>query len=413
VLVVGNAADALLQSLDAQGCSVAYLPLGGVSLDEARVFASTVEAMDPWATTFPEAVRGLSFDAILFYSPLERFSGSSRLLLASYEVLRPNGVLIAGLRDGETTPISRAGFAPLRLEEIDTTYEVHYVVIAQAQAGTRSATVAELPTARSNTRGAQRDRTVEFGEGTAALERSASGLEASASRLHNLAQRLLDQRALLERELRRHLRELQSERVENLRLQIDLALAESATAIAELGNVRLERAWYELYVELESARADARTALSDLHASLESTRKERDKARAEADFAVRSTNAVEGRLSDSQRRIAELESDIKQSEKASDELRAQIAAATERDRETRERTQEAIRDTEARLEAEAGELRERAADAERTLAAQTDAMIATMQAENAKLSHMIDVVQSGRLWRLKRWLNRLRGRAFR
>ncbi|HKE37847.1 MAG TPA: hypothetical protein VKB39_10445, partial [Candidatus Baltobacteraceae bacterium] len=83
-----------------------------------------------------------------------------------------------------------------------------------------------------------------------------------------------------------------------------------------------------------------------------------------------------------------------------------------REREMREREaemRERLAEFERRSNQENNGLRARVEAAEAALAAQTDAVIASMQAESAQLSKLVDTVQSSHFWRFKRWLNRLRG----
>ncbi len=66
----------------------------------------------------------------------------------------------------------------------------------------------------------------------------------------------------------------------------------------------------------------------------------------------------------------------------------------------------------AAVRAQETELRERVLDAEALLVKQTEELVASMHAESAQLSLLIDTVQSSRFWKLKRWMARLRSHFF-
>ncbi|HEY5427019.1 MAG TPA: hypothetical protein VIJ77_10745 [Candidatus Tumulicola sp.] len=60
----------------------------------------------------------------------------------------------------------------------------------------------------------------------------------------------------------------------------------------------------------------------------------------------------------------------------------------------------------------AAALKDDLAEMERRLIVQTEELCANTQAESAQLAMLIDTVQSSRFWKFKRWLHRIRARAF-
>lgn len=217
----------------------------------------------------------------------------------------------------------------------------------------------------------------------------------------------------------------QLEAVKEERLRLKLALSLSFVALKRSGQeLKLaESAWYALYDEMDELRERAESkevnyrhhiaALESRVGDLESETLWKEQQLDEAaSYSTRLEDELEAIRRASLAETAVMRQyadDVRErSEHLESTLRAQMAALAEHEREMRER----VADLERGLGDENRELRQRVAEAEHTLAAQTDALITSMQTESAHLSQLVDTVQSSRFWRFKRWLNRLRG-AFR
>ena len=101
ILLIGDAREDLLGSLDARGCVINCILVGETSPDEARVFCSAVEVAPANAVTLPVGLRESSFDIVLFDGILERVDEPRRILTESRQVLRKGGFAIARLANLE------------------------------------------------------------------------------------------------------------------------------------------------------------------------------------------------------------------------------------------------------------------------------------------------------------------------
>jgi SAM-dependent methyltransferase len=394
---------------------------------------------------FPAAVRSTDFDAVIFDDAIEHFSEPWRLLSQARELLREDGFVIAILpdvREGALRPSGRlsefttesiedifvrAGFAIERARSTSKAsgaagsfYEfvlkaypsaLHSAPRQAVETETRllGDTPSELGAhdlvrafeemqqmaaaveARVSEMSARRRQQEEERGGAFSIDRTlASRLDAARAEAETLRQQLAGERARthdIEELLRsaqeeRSLAEIAVDAERRIRLHVQAGLTLGRLALQRSAEhlQRSDEAWFELYEEFEDARTTAEHTALGLRGALESTRRERDVAR-----------------TDYEHRISEFE--------------AQLALAT-RVRAERELESKRLAEEYEQLASRERMLRERVIDAEQQLGLQTEEFVARLQAESAELATLIDVVQSSRFWKVKRWLSRLRARAF-
>lgn len=447
VLLVGDAGEELLLALDRRGCSIACVLTGSMGEDEARIFATQVATVPPRDVSIPPEFRGFTVDAVVLCDPSDRLSDLAIVLQEARQLLREDGIVVAGLAAPRFEIFTRAGYV---IEGADDVHGVMGSLLVRARPAAK-AQLSSLKTAGVETVEAlylelEREQAArnQLLDALATAERSASDIQRKAS---DIAARRNDyevqQGALL------------AEREARLKLHIALLLSQHTIDVAQRDAADAEAAWYALVAQLENTRADADKAFAQMRAMLENARRERDVAKANVDRLTANESSSKERAAELQRRVSELERELsagsgyvkqllgeleairsasladkavmqayaddvrERSERAVSELRGEVAAASKRERRAGELLSQrvddlhaALRETESRLTGENREnreLRERVAAAEGALAAQTDAAIAAMQAESARLSQLVDTVQSSHFWRFKRWLSRLRG----
>ncbi|HEY1977142.1 MAG TPA: hypothetical protein VGG89_11375 [Candidatus Baltobacteraceae bacterium] len=442
VLLIGDVGEELLHALDRRGCSIACILTGSMDEDEARIFATQVTTVMPADISIPPEFLAGRADAIVLCDPSDRLSDLAGVLQSARHILGEDGIVVAAVGSPRFDIFTRAGYV------IEGADELHSV-IGSLLVHARPAATLSSPSAvgAESVQGLylelEREQAArhQLLHALATAERSAAEIQRKAS---DIAARRNDYET--------QSLALVAEREARLRLHIALLLSQHVTDVAQRDAANAEADWYSLLTQLESTRADADKAFSQMRAMLENARRDRDVAKARVDRLTTIETSSKERAAELQRKISDLEREVsggaayvkqllgeldairiasladkavmqayaddvrERSERSLNGLRCEIAAATERERQTSEGLtqriedlQAALREAESRLGAETRELRERVASAEGALAAQTDAVIATLQAESAQLSQLVDTVQSSRFWRFKRWLNRLRG----
>lgn len=450
VLLVGDAGEELLTALDRRGCSIACILTGSMDEDEARIHATQVAKVPSSDVSVPPEFHAFAADAVVLCDPSGRLSDLANVLQEARDVLSDDGIVVAGLGAPRFEIFTRAGFV---IEGADDVRSVMGSLLVRARRASTSQ-VSSLRSVGPQTVEAlylelereQAART-QLLDALASTERSASDIQRKAS---DIAARRGDYET--------QARTLLAEREARLKLHIGLVLSQHAIDVAQRDAANAEASWYALLTQLENTRADADEAFAQMRTMLENARRDRDVAKAHVDrLTARETSAKE-RAAALQHKITELERTVsdgagyvkqllaeldairsasladkavmqayaddvrERSERIVTGLRSEVAAATDRERSATDRERRAseslrqrvddlraaLLETESRSATENRELRERVAAAESALAAQTDAVIATMQAESAQLSQLVDTVQSSHFWRFKRWLSRLR-----
>lgn len=382
------------------------------------MFCALVLAAPPEQPALLTLLGASRFDAVVLDGALDLTADPEGVVADGRSLLKEGGVLVALFSDtaGPVEIFDRAG---CRVEQLDQ--------VGDLQGGARYALLAK-PKLRSA------PRPEAFGGNARARIRE------------------LEQTALLDRVALHRLRsQLEADKIAEVTLHKLLDNQTEALADSRKKAAQTEDAWFALYAEAETLRAQ----LADLERALVSARDEELKQANRAQRMTAAESATNAWATQLQQKISELERQISEgsayvktllsdiasrdeelerisaaavaeravaqeyaadlrerAEHVATTARSEAAAAANREREAREelaRSTEALRETELRLGVEIRELRDRVADAEHALAAQTDAVIATMQAESAQISKLVDTVQSSRFWRFKRWLNRLLG----
>lgn len=402
VLVVGYARESLLERLDARGCAVTCLLLTNGSLDEPRVFCSAVHAASPDDPSPLAVLKRSRFDAVVFDGALDLVTEPADLIAGGRSYVRDDGALVALFSSsvGLHKSFDRAGY---RVEGFERFINPHdtagFAILAKPVASEALAQIrfqaAEQKAERRRELHSQLDAYVDE------IESLHAALAAANGRVNDLERAALRERITL-RAVRS---DVEVEKIARSGLQ--KLLDDRVTTLADLRRqvAQAEDAWYALYDEADIQRA----LVTELESVLEATRIEAESQRNRAQRMSAAEAAINAWAEGLQETI--------------EDLRSQIVAQSASEREAREHlvhldgelenSRRAVIETERRLSDEIRELQARVADAEHALATQTDSIIDTMRAESTQLSTLIDAVQSSRFWRLKRWLNRLRGRTLR
>jgi SAM-dependent methyltransferase len=503
ILFVGDVREKLLEALDARGCSIVCVVIGDAHEDEARVFCSTVEKGSADTTGFSDAIRSLTFDAVVFDGSIELLRDPSSVLAEARAMLRQGGfvvatvpnirygavrlALIGGTQVDSSEDVRALGFTHRGVEDlfVGTGYAIErFESLRRPIFSSSTVSRDDFPAAVVDAieQDPEADvceflvRAHRLGDSVAAGQAPPSTEEAASSNalelartpppyeeiVANLERDLEDERAGRERLLaalteaqgaatalelriaelaaRRHDREetaseglrerakLQTtldeeirntaelrrqlidarDRSQNLeerlrqigdngeageerdratRLKLQIALGIARIALQKIAEdvSRSEDDWAALYRELEDTRERSEELTQGFRDSLESTRRERDRARAEAAQRSEHVAALLSQVAEKDEQAGAASLYARHLEGELDTLRQ--AALAQRETETA--------------------LRDRLVEAERRLVLQTEEYVAAMQAESAQLATMVDVVQSSHFWKIKRWLSRL------
>lgn len=433
MLVVGEAREALLRRLDARGCAVTCIILGDASPDEARVFCSAAYVVAPERASL-ESLCDTRFSAIILDGALDMVADPWRLVAESRRLVSDDGVLVAlfGKFAGSNEGFIQAGFTLEHVDRIEESRQPIFALLARPAVRSAAAQPGSADTLSDLRRLLEVERSARSGLHAAfrEMERSTSDLVSRVSGIAARREQMRSELAGRDAEIER-LEALLSGSKAQLR-ELERSAAKAHLGLRTLrGEVEAEKTARERLRELLELKSRALESAQDsitlkeeeliaLNAALENIRARADELSQSISVArrdVQDANDRAARLSAAETAANRWAEGLKQT---ITDLQTQIGSQTETERVLREQlthlnqeletSRRNVFETEGRLGDEIQELRARVADAEHALAAQTDSLIDTMRAESTQLSTLIDAVQSSRFWRLKRWLNRLRGR---
>lgn len=184
-----------------------------------------------------------------------------------------------------------------------------------------------------------------------------------------------------------------------------------------------------------AAQAESRKTIEDLYAQWESLEAAADDYRAQIEVLQRDVEHARGASSMRESRIASLDVRIQQFEQSAssdkesiqqlraatvqfesitqelESAKAALATQIEREREARARERAQLQSDIQAAESRCNILESRAIELESVLLENTESLASRLRAESAQLATLIDLIQSGSFWSLKRFFGRV-GRIF-
>jgi chromosome segregation ATPase len=292
VLFIGRGSERVIRELDAHGVSISSLICDPENADEAGIYCSQVQVVDPNAATVPV---NSPVDAIVL-GDLTAFSQPWRLLRAAAPFLREGGLAIAECSSGDPSQshlalhLERAGFlVQIRQGALVGTPRPPVTEPEESASGHES--IAELQAALQSEQSARRalqGALDDMQQAFAAMELRISELSGRRLRLES-APSLEHQQAL-----------------EALQSSLDAALTGQSQAEARL--VQADNAWFELYMELQSALNSStrlQEELAEAHDSLHRVIRTRDHAQSDGAVLKRRAGELENELRDLREQLEE------------------------------------------------------------------------------------------------------------